>query len=55
MIVDVDMKTKERVHAHDVKCPCSGDPSIASRIAADIEERIGSSLQSRPAIADTQR
>ena len=49
------------VHAHQVKCKASGDPWIATRIAADIKElgyrgsRVVLKADQEVAIADAQR
>ena len=56
----VDRKTGG-VHAHQVKCKGSGDPWIATRVAADIEElgsggsRVVLKADQEVAIADEQR
>ena len=60
IIVGVDRKTGG-VHAHKVKCKGSGDPWIATRVAADIEElgsggsRVVLKADQDVAIADEQR
>ena len=60
IIVGVDRKTGG-VHAHQVQCKGSGDPWIATRIAADIEEsgyggsRVDLEADQGVAIADVQR
>ena len=60
LIVGVDRKTG-RAHAHQVNCKGSGDPCIATRIAADVEElgygesRVVLKADQEVTIADVQR